>query len=133
MPFFLTTREFFEIARDHLTAGGVLANNAIGQESGPKSKFFRSVFRTMKAVLPNCQAYRVAESGPAEYNFEIFAVNASLPVPIQTVRQRAAKNTLIKDPQLAKRVETYVRAGNYRDVPLLTDDYAPTDQLLHLW
>jgi len=133
VPFFLTTKEFFEIVRAHLTPGGIIVNNTIGQESGPKSKFFRSVFRTMKGVMPQCYAFKVVESGPNLYNYEIFGVNAREVIPIETIRQRAAKNTLIKDSNLLKRVGNYVKTVSYGDVPELTDDYAPTDALLHLW
>ncbi len=133
MPFFLCTKEFFTIVRDHLTPGGVFVANTIGTETGAKSKFFRSVYKTMKAVLPQCHTFRVLECPSDLYNLEIFGVYANEYVPIETVRQRAAKATTLKDPRLAYHLTGYVKAVKYGDVPLLTDDYAPTDALLHLW
>jgi spermidine synthase len=134
VPFFLTTKEFFQIVRAHLTPGGVFVNNTIGTVSGPKSKFFRSVYRTMKLVMPQCHAFRVLESGVDEQNLEIFSVNAPQFIKIETIRQRAADTKLIKDPHLTKRVANYLGQDvKTKDVPPLTDDYAPVDALLHLW
>lgn len=134
VPFFLTTKEFFKIVRAHLTPGGVFVNNTIGTVSGPKSKFFRSVYRTMKETMPQCHAFRVIESGVDEQNIEIFAINSPEFIKIETIRQRAAQNKTIKDKDLAKRIANYVgQSVRTSDVPPLTDDYAPVDALLHLW
>ena len=133
VPFFLTTKEFFTIVRTHLTPDGVFVNNTVGTDNGPKSKFFRSVYRTMKEVMPQCHTFKVVESGPLLFNLEIFGLNRSEYVPIETIRQRAAKNTLIKDPYLRQRVQNYVKTVDCHGVPTLTDDYAPVDALLHLW
>ena len=134
VPFFLTTKEFFQIVRAHLSPGGVFVNNTIGTVSGPKSKFFRSVYRTMKEVMPQCHAFRVIESGAEDQNLEIFAPNTPQFVTIETIRQRAAQNRTIRDSRLAKRVANYLgQSVQTKDVPSLTDDYAPVDALLHLW
>ena len=133
VPFFLCTQEFFTIVKDHLAPGGVFVANTIGTQSGPKSKFFRSVYKTMKSVLPQCHTFRVLECPPDLYNLEIFGVNASEYVPIETIRKRADKASTIKDPHLSYHLSGYVKSVKYNDVPLLTDDFAPTDALLHLW
>ncbi len=134
VPFFLTTKEFFQIVRAHLAPGGVLVNNIIGATSGPESKFFRSVYRTMKEVMPQLHAFKVTEEAGASYNLEIFAPNTPQYLKIETIRQRAAQNKTIKDSRLTKRVANYIGPSvPTKDVPSLTDDYAPVDALLHLW
>jgi spermidine synthase len=136
VPFFLTTREFFQIVRAHLNPGGVFANNVIGQLSGPRSKFLRSVYRTMKETFPQVYGFKVAESDPSYYNFELFAVNSEKRVDLDTVRKRAAEmqGKAIKDTRLTWRVGNYIGASvRTNDVPTLTDDYAPVDALIHLW
>ena len=136
VPFFLTTKEFFDIVKDHLTAGGVFVNNVLGTMAGSRSKFFRSVYRTMDEVFPHVTAFRVPDSGPIIYNIEIFAVNAPKAVSLSTLRQRAKEmqNTVIKDRWLTRRVEDVLsKPPRTDDVPTLTDDYAPVDALLHLW
>jgi spermidine synthase len=136
VPFFLTTKEFFDIVKDHLTPGGVFVNNVIGTMAGPRSKFYRSVYRTMDEVFPHVTAFKVADSGPITYNIEIFAVNTREGVSLGTLRRRAKEmqNEVIRDRRLTQRVEDVLsRPPRTNDVPTLTDDYAPVDALLHLW
>ncbi|MGH2348075.1 MAG: fused MFS/spermidine synthase, partial [bacterium] len=51
IPFHLATREFFEAAKRHLTPSGVLGSNVIGALDGPRSAFFRAVYRTFASVF----------------------------------------------------------------------------------
>lgn len=136
VPFFLTTKEFFQIVRAHLRPGGVFANNVIGQASGPKSKFLRSVYRTMQETFPQVYGFKVADSDPSAWNYEIFAVNSDQTIGIDAIRKRAAlmAGTAIKDQYLMARVRNYIGSSlRTNDVPTLTDDYAPVDALIHLW
>jgi spermidine synthase len=136
VPFFLTTREFFTIAKSRLSPGGVLVNNVVGQVTGPRSKFFRSVYKTMAEVFPRVSAFKVRASGGTWINIEVFAVNASQSFPLSDLRQRAAQlqGKLIKDDKLPQRLDDHVsQPVATGDVPVLTDDYAPVDALLHLW
>ena len=136
VPFFLTTREFFGIAKERLTPGGVFANNVVSRVAGPRSKFFRSVYRTMGEVFPQVYAFKVAESGTRFINIEVFAVNASEPTSLAELRRRAARmqGKVIKDDELLDRLDGYVGGSvSTEDVPTLTDDYAPVDALIHLW
>ncbi len=135
VPFFLCTKEFFEIVRDHLSPNGVLVNNTIGTLTGSKSKFFRSIYRTMKEVFGRPYAFTVPEAG-AVMNIEILALRSGEQVKIETLRARAKqmRGGVIKDPDLLKRVGNYLSAPvDTTGVPTLTDDYAPVDALLHLW
>ena len=136
VPFFLTTREFFTIAKSHLTPGGILCNNVIGQVGGPRSAFFRSVYRTMDEVFPQVHAFRVADSGSSWINIEVFGINGSARLTPAELRNRAAelKGKLIKDDMLLARLTGYIPGPlPTQDVPTLTDDYAPVDSLMHLW
>jgi len=135
VPFFLTTREFFDIVKEHLTAGGVFANNTMGTLSGSKSKFYRSVYRTMKETFGQVYAFKVPESGSPIMNVELFALNSKGGVSVGTLRERALQmqSKVIKDPDLLAKVENLLGRVRTDDVPTLTDDYAPVDALLHLW
>ena len=136
VPFFLTTREFFTIAKAHLNPGGVLCNNVIGQAGGPRSAFFRSVYRTMDEVFPQVHAFKVADSGTAWINIEVFGINGSARLTPAELRNRAQEleGKLIKDDKLLARLNGYIPGPiSTKDVPTLTDDYAPVDKLIHLW
>jgi len=136
VPFFLTTSEFFKIVREHLTPGGVFVNNVIGVETGPKSKFFRSLYRTTKEVFPQVHFFRVPETGAVYINLEVFALKTKERIGIESLRKRAnAEGCVVKNKALVRNL-----LGNYistriqtDDVPTLTDDYAPVDALIHLW
>jgi len=136
VPFFLTTREFFTLAKSRLNPGGVLVNNVVGQVNGPRSKFFRSVYKTMAGVFPQMSAVMVAESGAEWKNIEVFGVNARGRTSLADLRKCAAqlKGKLIKDDKLLSRLDGYLTEPvRTKDVPELTDDYAPVDALIHLW
>jgi len=135
VPFFLATREFFDLARSRLSPGGVLMNNVVGMPSGPRSGFFRSVYRTMRLTFPQVYAFQVPDGGRWR-NLEIFGVNSQDPVTMATLRARAGttQGTAPKDAALTRRLDTYLGAGiAVDDVPTLSDDYAPVDALIHLW
>jgi len=136
VPFFLTTKEFFVIAKEHLTPDGILVNNVVGKVTGPRSKFFRSVYKTMDDVFPHLHGFEVKYEDTTWVNIELFALNSTRNVPLSEIRSRAKElqGKLVKDDKLSARVDDYVR-GPVRtdDVPLLTDDYAPVDGLMHLW
>ncbi len=136
VPFFLTTREFFTIAKSRLNPGGILVNNVVGRVSGPRSKFFRSVYKTMDEVFPQMCAFEVKDSGSVWLNIEVFGINASRSFSPAELRRRAAQlqGKLIKDDKLTERLDGYLPQPIVtRDVPVLTDDYAPVDKLIHLW
>jgi len=136
VPFFLATEEFFKIARSRLSPGGVMVNNVVGRSSGRRSRFFRSVYRTMQVTFPHIYAFQVRENGRPGSNIEIFAVNSEDPTTTATLRARAGKmqGTAIKDAALTRRVGDYLGSAiAVDDVPTLSDDYAPVDALIHLW
>lgn len=136
VPFFLTTTEFFLIAKAHLTPNGILVNNVVGKVTGPRSKFFRSVYKTMDEVFPHLHGFEVKYKDTTWVNIEVFALNSSDDVPLSEMRRRAKElhGKLIKDDKLLERIDNYVRGPiPTSDVPVLTDDYAPVDALMHLW
>jgi spermidine synthase len=136
VPFFLTTREFFTLAKSHLNPGGILVNNVVGQATGPRSEFFRSVYKTMAGVFPEISAVTVADSGTDWLNIEVFGLNSRGRVSLADLRKRASqlKGKLIKDDALLTRLDGYITDPvRTSDVPALTDDYAPVDRLIHLW
>jgi spermidine synthase len=122
VPWHLATRELVEDVRRVLRPGGVYALNMIDY---PPLRFARAEVATVAAVFPH-----IALAAPPEAlanregaNFVILA--AESPLPLDAVRNRLATDrapvSLISGPEL-------VRFTDGADV--LTDDYAPVDQLL---
>jgi len=137
IPFHLTTREFLELVRDRLEPGGVVVTNVIGALEGPDSKLFRALYRTYASVFPTVLVHPVDDLGgnvTSVRNIMLVATE-SPPVSKGFLRTRwdAVRAKHPTAPSLEKAIagrrDVPVRTD---DVPLLTDDYAPTDALLYV-
>lgn len=123
IPWHLTTVEFFQEVRDHLTEDGVVAVN-VGRTPGD-DRLVATIGATLERVFPSVYAIDV----PASFNTILVA----------TVRPTAAENLLANrlwmgDPILEQIADEVWR--NLRPVPaggtVLTDDRAPVEMLTHL-
>jgi spermidine synthase len=137
IPFHLTTREFLELVRDRLEPGGVVVTNIIGALEGPDSRLFRALYRTYTSVFPTVLVHPVEDvdrSVTSVRNIMLVATE-SPPVSKAFLRERwdelrqTHPTTPTLDTAIADRRDVRVRTD---DVPLLTDDYAPTDALLYV-
>jgi spermidine synthase len=135
IPFHLTTREFVELARDRLTPGGVIVTNVVGSLEGPSSKLFRSLYRTYASVFPTVLVHPVYENERGATNVRnIMVVATDSPATDEGFLSRRWSEIRSRSrgaPDLAAAIRDRRRAGvPTDDVPVLTDDYAPTDALL---
>ena len=136
IPFHMTTVEFLELLRTRLAPGGVVVVNTIGSIRGGSSRLFRSLFRTYSTVFPTVLVHPVAEgssySDDSLANLIIVATD-SAPPSKAFLRQRwnELRERARTAPDLTKAIQNRRdRPIPLRDVPTLTDDYAPTDALL---
>ncbi|MGQ9524829.1 MAG: fused MFS/spermidine synthase [Armatimonadota bacterium] len=140
VPFHLTTREFMRMVKDRLTPGGVVMANTIGSIQGRRSDLVRSEYRTMRAVFGHCLFMPVPEpedNGELRLlmrrNIMLVCVNGRPPSwsDLHTRLKNAPK-------RYSKGLEQIIRAAEKTtppkmdDVPLLTDDYAPVDNLIRV-
>ena len=136
IPFHLATREFLELARSRLAPGGTVATNIIGAVRGPESRLFRSMLRTYRAVFPTVAIHPVGEE-PADAIRNIVLVAGEAAAPSKAfLRERWAgvRRQAPGAPDLRQAIDGRVDAPvATEDVPVLTDDYAPTDALLLLF
>jgi spermidine synthase len=138
IPFHLATREFFEAVRAHLTPGGVLASNVIGALEGPRSGFFRAVYKTLREVFPSVYVFPVdwRRYGGEEGLRNIIVVGAQAPVPLSAddVRAAAARARDLAGVSLPRfdeaAADLYTSPIRIEDVPVLTDDFAPVEILV---
>jgi spermidine synthase len=125
--FHLTTVEFMELARRRLSAEGILLANLIAAPSGPASRFYRAEYRTMDRVFP--QVYSFPTTGGATVqNVELVATREPDPVSESELRERNDRRDIGID--LSAEIGTYRADASTDDVPVLTDDHAPVDDLL---
>jgi len=136
MPFHLATKQFFELARKKLAPNGVVVANLISAVTGPSGKVARSFVRTQKQVFP--QTYVFASRRPDNVspdtiqNVIVIATQDKQRVDIKEIVKRASAidRGLFPDP-IQDIAVAYFDRPLPEDVPILTDDFAPTDNLLN--
>jgi spermidine synthase len=124
VPFHLLTKEFYQLARSHLRAGGVLVQNV-----EPSTMLFDSATRTIGAVFPALDFY------PAEGNIVTVAyqgarlTDSDLAARAET--QQAKYHLRYDLPTLIK-ARRFLAPGDAtvnRNAKVLTDDFAPVEAL----
>ena len=137
MPFHLATKEFFELAQRKLTPNGVLVANLISAVTGPSGRIARAFVKTQRQIFP--QTYVFAARRPENVSVQtiqnviIVATKDKQRLEIKEIVKRAASiNRGLFPDSVHDLAEAYYNAPlPDHDVPILTDDYAPTDNLLH--
>ena len=130
IPQHLATREFFELARSHLSTNGVLAYNVIGTLSSWHAGIVGALYRTLKAVFPQVYMFPSQTS----MNVVLVATKAAIRVDASTLRPRALSLTQSQRIALPGFLSRFERLQVFPPVsaaesPVLTDDYAPVEGL----
>jgi len=130
IPFHLATREFLQELKRKLTPSGIVVTNIIGSVRGADSKLLRSIWKTFKTEFP--QLYVFPVDGVA--NIIVIATQAQERLAKQEVLRRAQE--LETQRKVHFPIERFAHSYVLEpipvdDVPVLTDDYAPVDGLLH--
>ncbi len=130
IPFHLTTQEFLQELKQKLTPNGIVVANVIGSIRGAQSKLFRSMLKTLQSEFKQTYVFPVEGIG----NIIVIATQDKEPMGKQEILLRARRleeQHKVHFP-LEQFAHTYVTNGiPTDDVPVLTDDYAPVDGLLH--
>ena len=125
VPFHLLTKEFYQIVKDHLADGGVVAQNV-----EPSTMLFDSAVKTINAVFPQLDFYR------ADGNIVTVAYDGAERKPedlagVAHDRDKAygLRYSLVEMLNERRRID--VAGGNVIDAnaKVLTDDFAPVETL----
>jgi spermidine synthase len=130
IPFHLTTREFLTELKAKLSPTGIVVSNIIGSVRGADSKLFRSILKTLETEFAQTYVFPVDQVS----NIIIIATQGNERLSKQEVIRRARRLEDERKVQfpIEQFAHTYVLDRIPRDdVPVLTDDYAPVDGLLH--
>ncbi|MET0305609.1 MAG: fused MFS/spermidine synthase [Solirubrobacterales bacterium] len=119
IPFYLATREFFELARDRLAPGGAVIVN-VGHPEG-SDELERVLGRTMAAVFP-----RVLRDPIEPTNTLLLAAEG----PLSAARLRAASTDLPPDLRALAREAASRLASHLPGGEVYTDDHAPVEWLV---
>jgi spermidine synthase len=124
IPFYLTTREFFESAKAHLSSNGVLAIN-VGRTPTDR-RLVDALSGTLNAVFPRVF---VIDTNVRFTNTVIYATSS--PTTVDEFKARAQAET---NPKLLPIVSEALQTGNVRLAPpngiVFTDDLAPVERLI---
>jgi spermidine synthase len=118
LPYQLTTRETVQKMYKTLNDDGVVLVNIISSIEGEKGKFLRAEYATFKTVFPQVYLFPVNEfnDGSKVQNIMLIALKSN--------QKPAFRNN---DPELNKYLQNLWKTEIKKDVPVLTDDYAPVD------
>jgi spermidine synthase len=124
IPFYLTTQEFFQSARAHLSPGGVLAIN-VGRTSNDR-RLVDALSGTLTSVFPHVFTLDTNERFT---NTVLYATSS--PTRVSDFLSRAQAQT---NPKLAPIVAEAVATGDLQEVRpngiVFTDDLAPVERLI---
>jgi len=136
IPFHLTTREFYQEIKAHLSPGGVVVSNIIGALRGPQSAFFRAMYRTLSEVFPTTYVVPTYDVNAGwilgEINIILFATQETNRIGRGEWVARAGRvgGKLVPATDLSEYASYLLEVPvEVKDVPTLTDDFAPVEIL----
>jgi spermidine synthase len=129
VPFHLTTQEFMQLVNDRLDSDGTLMANIISARSGQGSAFYRAMVKTMRTEFPHVYSFPTADTGALQ-NIELVASKRAEGYSEADLRANNDPARIGLD--LSAQISRYTPTDEIPtdDVPVLTDDYAPTERLL---
>jgi spermidine synthase len=132
IPPHLVTKEFFELARSHLTTNGVVAYNVITTlRAWNNADMTGALYRTMKEVFPQVYWFKAKTS----YNVVLIATVSPTPLDLAALRANADRMIAAKQitlPGFLDRLnclQPRPPASQQRST-VLTDDFAPVEGLM---
>ena len=124
VPFHLLTTEFYQIVKNHLAEGGVVAQNV-----EPSTMLFDSAVKTIGSVFPQIDFY-MAEGNVVTIAYDGAPLTFEALSQIAQQRQAAFQLRYALFPMLtARRVLAADPGVVSSDAKLLTDDFAPVESL----
>jgi spermidine synthase len=149
IPAHLVTLEFLEQCRARLAPDGVLVSNIISALEGPKSRFFRAEYKTMKKLFKHIYVFPswrgnqprnirnliliATRTGKQELLKEDLVARAKALIKAYPALEKRTTNPNIRGGTLASFAEgCYLPSqGDLKNVPELTDDYAPVETMFY--
>ena len=131
IPFHLTTVEFFQLVREHLSEDGVVAIN-VGR-TDTNFALVDALTATLGTVFPT--VYVIDEPGPPATLANSLVVATMQPMTLETLSANIADLPDSMAPEFREFVEqaaTQARvASPAPDAPIFTDDRAPVERVVH--
>ena len=125
VPFHLLTKEFYQLVKNHLAEGGVVAQNV-----EPSTMLFDSAVKTINAVFPQLDFYR-ADGNIVTVAYDGAERTAEDLAGIARDRDKAFGLRYSLVDMLSQRRRIQIDSGKVIDpnAKVLTDDFAPVETL----
>jgi spermidine synthase len=131
VPYHLMTQEFISMIKEHLTDGGMVVLNVHSAVIGEKSILLKVEYSTYKSVFPQIYVFPVGTNSSQVQNIIMIASASDSRKTRQELVEAAeklSKKTGIM--QLKEYANNLYTEEIIYNGPVLTDDYAPVDNLL---
>ncbi|HIC88070.1 MAG TPA: spermine synthase [Anaerolineae bacterium] len=126
IPFYLTTREFFALARNRLTDRGVVAVNVARTHTD--FRLVNAIASTMQAVFPS--VYIIDEPDQGADIANSLVVGTVQPTQLENWYANTARLQQPMLVEMARRAGPHIRLAPPASI-ILTDDHAPIEQIVH--
>jgi spermidine synthase len=139
IPFHLTTREFLETVNKITTPDGVVLSNIVGSYTGERSLLIKAMTKTFDSVFSQVYLFPINgwNSKESRYasNVILIATKSNQKWSPEIWQEKAGqlfqkgiiKEKVMDYAQMLVNEQFLDKDIWYKDVPLLTDDYAPVD------
>jgi spermidine synthase len=125
IPPHLTSQEFFQLASDRLSPGGVFLMNVIAAVQGPRSGVLAGMIGTLRKVFPHVEAFGVQSTGGSHTQNVILLASHEDMRPLFTDRTYASASPSARFVRARIPEETWPRSEI-----VFTDDFNPVDALI---
>jgi len=129
VPFHLMTTEFMQILHSRLTPRGVVVSNLIGSLSGDTSDLVRAEYKTITFIIPNIAVFATSGFVGSVQNIMLVFARPASPSLIQLFGSEPSTANIPVPPNYLSHM--YQGQLQTDDVPVLTDGYAPVEDLLN--
>ncbi len=119
IPFHVSTVETVRLLHDNLADDGIVLANILASIEGDMGRFLRAEYATFKAVFPHVHIFPVTRpDDPARLQN----------VMLLALKSDAQPSFTSNDPEMGELLGRLWKKPIPRDVPVLTDDFAPVDR-----
>lgn len=131
IPFHLMTLEFFKLVEEHLNPGGLVASNLILSITGFTSDLLRAEYVTVAQVFPQLYLFPTRDDPSSVQNIILIASTSPRHLSREEILERARNSPGVGfDDSEVLAGDLFGGVLNMEGALLLTDDYAPVENLL---
>jgi spermidine synthase len=127
VPYHLTTKEFNDRVQTWMSPDGLYLVNLI---DGPRRDFLRAYSRTLALTFPNVNVIPASGSWQTAQRTTYVVIGSNQPLEMSGMKPFAPADPVSRLASQVLPRETLVALFEAQPGPVLTDDYAPVDQML---